>query len=59
MDAESILKPIERFLKSIEGAYFEARAIQMKEEVEEAINNHLLQMKADSAYEEYLADCED
>ncbi len=59
MEIDSILKAIERFLESIEGAYFEPRALQMKYEVKEAINNHLLQLKVDGAYEEYLSQHDD
>ncbi|WP_274307512.1 hypothetical protein [Solibacillus daqui] len=59
MDAESILKPIERFLESIEGAHFEARALQMKEEVEEVIRCYNLDLRAGAEYEDYLSQRED
>lgn len=55
MDEESILKPIERFLEDVKGTQYEERTLQMKQEVESAIDDIHTQMKADGACEEWLS----
>lgn len=59
MDAESILKPIERFLEVVKGTEFEENTLRMKQEIEIEIDNYNNQLKADGSYEEYLSAKED
>lgn len=59
MDIESILKPIERYLEDVKGTEFEERAQQMKKEVDSEIDDYYLQLKADGAHDDWLAEQED
>lgn len=55
MDAESILKPIERFLEVIKGTEYEKDALKMKQEIEREIEDYNNHLKADAAHEEWLS----
>ena len=55
MDEEEILKPIERFLELIKGTDYEEQALQMKKEIEDAIDDYNLDQRAGAEWEDYLS----
>jgi len=55
MDEEEILKPIERFLELIKGTEYEEQALQMKKEIEDAIDDYNLDQRAGAEREDYLS----
>lgn len=55
MDEEQILKPIELFLELIKGTEYEERALQMKREIEDAIDDYNLDQRAAGEREDYYS----
>ncbi|MGE6516652.1 hypothetical protein [Lysinibacillus sphaericus] len=59
MDAESILKPIESFLEVVKGTGYEEQALQMKREIEGAIDDYNLDLRAEAERKDYYSQRED
>ncbi|MFJ6207751.1 hypothetical protein [Lysinibacillus sp. NPDC092081] len=55
MDTESILKSIECFIEVIKGTEYEEQALQMKKEIEDAIDDYNLDLRAEAEREDYYS----
>lgn len=55
MDEELILKPIEQFLEVIKGTEYEEQALRMKREIEDAIDDYNLDLRANAEREDYYS----
>ncbi|MCS5499815.1 hypothetical protein NY607_01690 [Lysinibacillus sp. A4] len=53
MDEELILKPIEQFLELIKGTEYEEQALRMKREIEDALDEYNLDLRAAGEREDY------